>query len=500
MRGPRATLGAITAAVIALGLGAAAAPAVGAARLAAGEPAAARPAAGQPAVTLVAAQPSVTLTSSGPVTFLDPGLFVVPHGAPLQFDVRRSSLTAPIRLSRIIHGPGGSVTEIPLPARLADQFRGLRDFAVITVRNSAGRLVASRPQTFCPDVFDPQRTSQETPRNTPFPQTQCGSMPFEKSMVWGIQRGWGADLMEFSNGFRLAPGTYQVTATISAPYRSLLRLPLASSTATVSVRIVPGHAGFQVPRRRSTGRALPRLPRAGLMASPPAAALPDLVPLPSWGVQMTVKPGRHGHPAADHLNFNSTVAIDGHSPLDVEGFRPAGSQVMNAFQYFFRHGKVIGRAPAGTMTFDSDPGQQGWKFQQFAQYRLLDASKTNVLLSHKEAFCIEATDPYDLLHRGALWQIPFGGFFTLGATCGDNTALWIREQLQVGWSDTYAQTIRGENFDVTGLPNGTYYIEIIANPEKVLHETDMANDVSLRKVILGGTPGHRTVRVPPFAG
>jgi hypothetical protein len=31
-------------------------------------------------------------------------------------------------------------------------------------------------------------------------------------------------------------------------------------------------------------------------------------------------------------------------------------------------------------------------------------------------------------------------------------------------------------------------------------ETTTANDVSLRKVILGGSPGHRTVRVPAWPG
>ena len=34
-------------------------------------------------------------------------------------------------------------------------------------------------------------------------------------------------------------------------------------------------------------------------------------------------------------------------------------------------------------------------------------------------------------------------------------------------------------------------------PGPVLHETNMANDVSLRKIILGGTPDHRTLRGPP---
>jgi len=59
------------------------------------------------------------------------------------------------------------------------------------------------------------------------------------------------------------------------------------------------------------------------------------------------------------------------------------------------------------------------------------------------------------------------------------------------------QTLPGQSFDITGLPNGTYYIEVIANPEKRLQETNLNNNVALRKVILGGTPDARTVTVPP---
>ena len=72
--------------------------------------------------------------------------------------------------------------------------------------------------------------------------------------------------------------------------------------------------------------------------------------------------------------------------------------------------------------------------------------------------------------------------------------------MPVGWGDTYFQSIAGQAFDITSVPNGTYYIEIIANPEQVLHESNTRNDVSLRKVILGGTPGHRTVKVPAWHG
>ena len=366
MRGPRGTLG-VAAVAVAVSLGVSA-PAMGAAAAAGGGSPAARPAAGLPAVTLTAAQSAITVNQARGGTFIDPGIFAVARGAPLQFNVRRSSLTAPIRLSRVIRGPGGSVREIPLPSSLAAGFRGLRNFAVLTVRNSAGQVMATRHLLFCPNVFDPQRSGPQSAPGTPFPQNGCSSMPFTKSMVMGIQRGWGADVSEFSNTqFRLPLGTYTMTETITAPFRKALDLPQATSSATVTVTVKKGPPEPIGEGRHPASGTLPRLPKVRTMTNPPRAALPDMVPLPSWGIRLEIKHAKNGHPAVDHLNFNSTVAISGNSQLDVQGFRSGSGPELHAFQYFFLHGKIIGRAPAGTMLFDDSPDEQEWHFQQFAR-------------------------------------------------------------------------------------------------------------------------------------
>jgi len=117
--------------------------------------------------------------------------------------------------------------------------------------------------------------------------------------------------------------------------------------------------------------------------------------------------------------------------------------------------------------------------------------------SHKAGFCIAPSDAVDLLPPHAMWQPPTVG---LQGQCGTTTALWVAEEMPVGWGDTYTQSVAGQAFDITHVPNGTYYIEITANPQHVLYESNTRNDVSLRKVILGGTPGHRTVQVPAWHG
>jgi Lysyl oxidase len=76
----------------------------------------------------------------------------------------------------------------------------------------------------------------------------------------------------------------------------------------------------------------------------------------------------------------------------------------------------------------------------------------------------------------------------------------VRETLPVGWGDTYFQFVPGQSFDITGLPNGTYFIEVTANPTGQLHERNADNNTRLRRVILRGRRGARRVRVPAFQG
>jgi len=352
--------------------------------------------------------------------------------------------------------------------------------------------------TFCPNAYTPQRATPDGAVTSPYP-FGCGFNPFQLGSVWGVASGWGADPFDFGAPFRLRLGTYHVTETIAPRFVRLLHISATDATATVKVKVVKGTGCCAAPRRSARAGAgpLPRLPSAPALTNPPPSALPDLVPLPSFGSGVSHTRATKKHPAADHLDFGANVWIGGSSQLDVQGFRSDGSPVMKAYQYFWQDGHIIGRARAGTMGFDGKRGHNHWHFKQFAQYRLLNVAKSVAVRSHKVGFCIAPTDAINLLLPDAVWQPPFTG---LSGACGSPTALWVQEALPVGWGDTYFQSGAGQSFNITKLPNGTYYIEVIANPKQVLHETTTDNDVSLRKVILGGTRGHRTVRVPAYHG
>ena len=221
--------------------------------------------------------------------------------------------------------------------------------------------------------------------------------------------------------------------------------------------------------------------------------MPDLIPLPAWGIG--IETIRH----RDYLDFGATVWNAGPAPMVVEGFRQQGTAVMDAWEYFFDpDGTVVGRASAGTLLYDARPGHEHWHFQQFAQYQLLDADKTHIVDSDKEGFCLAPTDAIDLAVPGATWnpgQLGFGY-----SVCGSQNSIWTRETLPAGWGDTYFQGLPGQSFDITDLPNGTYWIAVRANPTGELYERSTSNNVRYRRIVLGGRPEHRKVWVPPWHG
>jgi hypothetical protein len=441
-----------------------------------------------PTVQLTAAQNSITTTSFRGMVFLDPGIYVTSLGSPLQFNVQRASYTKPVTINQVIYLPGGGTTTRALPATVLDGFNGLRNFATLTIADSTGKVVATRRQSFCPNNFQPQRAVPGSPATSPYPQS-CGFDPFPLSLPMGIQKGWGVD--SFFAQFKLAPGTYTVTATIAPQYVRLLNISAAGATASVKVTVVKGCRCAAAAHQPA--RPLAALPRSvPYLTHPPAAALPDLVPLPAWNVSTF-----HTRSGKDLLDFNATVWVGGNSRLDVEGFRANGSPVMQAYQYFWQNGHVIGRVRAGTMGFDSKPGHNHWHFEQFARYQLLDSAQKLTLRSHKVGFCIAPTDPVNLLAPQAVWQPNTTGLF---GACGNPSVLSVQEMMPIGWGDTYSQSVAGQAFDITSVPNGTYYIQVMANPLHVLYESNTHNDVSLRKVIIGGIPGHRTVTVPAWHG
>jgi hypothetical protein len=111
---------------------------------------------------------------------------------------------------------------------------------------------------------------------------------------------------------------------------------------------------------------------------------------------------------------------------------------------------------------------------------LLNARGRRVATSPKTDYCI--TGDYRLAH---VENTPDQTFIN-PANCATATA---RLGWSVGWGDQYDQVDNGQPIDITGLPDGTYTLRGIVDPEHVLTETDKQNDVTDTVLKLAGMGG-----------
>ncbi len=456
-----------------------------------------------PSVRLYSPRAHITAAHfKGQPAFIDPGILLEAVGGAWQINAGRPDYDHPITASQVIRTQSGSRYR-SLPDGLVTGLHGMPKFFHVVITDLDGHQVLSHSYAFCPSGSD-MRVSPDGPMNPTYPRG-CYAGPFTLGSVWGIDRGWAVSAFGYQGiTLNAKNGRYHMTVSINQDYASFFGIPNDQNSVTMSLELKsgskgcreicpcppfcppggPGHAPGIVNRAGPLGA----LPTQG---SPDPSTLPDLVALPAWSIAID----HQG--TGDFIDFSATVWDAGPTPMVVEGYRRRGEAVMNAWEYFFKDGKAIGRARVGTMVYDPRSGHQHWHFTQFARYSLLDASQQNVVISEKEAFCLAPTDAIDMTRPGAEWNPYFVGF---GSACGDARSIWTREALPAGWGDTYSQTLPGQSLDITHVPNGTYYISVKANPAGHLFESDYSNNRQLRQIELGGSPGHRTVTVEPWHG
>lgn len=460
-----------------------------------------------PSVRLVVGGSSVTVERSpGLPAYLDLGVYVAATNGSFEIWATRPNYDQPITGWQVVRS-GTDISTSPLPGGTVDGWNGLTRFLRVTVEDASGNVILDRFQPFCPGAGDLVRVNDDGPDVPTYPG--CYGGQFTLGAVWGIDDGWASNSFGYgSNAIKGPDGRYTATVSITPRYQRLFDIATTDASVSVAVRVKttkgarttkgggcrlcpadvrPATVGGKGVIRRAS--AVP------VITNPDPSILPDLVALPAWDISIEHRRATN----RDFLDFAAEVWNAGPSPLDVEGFRKPNTKVMDGWQYLYSNGVPVGRAPAGDMVYDTRPGHQHWHFEQFARYSLLTAGRTQVVRSQKQGFCITWTGPIDLTIQGAVWNPGLSGLST--ASCGyGQGALWVREVLPVAWGDTYYQSIPGQSFDITDLPNGAYLIQVTANPKGQLVEGSTVNNTALRRVILGGRPGHRTVRVPPWHG
>jgi len=434
----------------------------------------------------------VTLDRDESGVYLDLGTHVVAGNAPVEVRATRKTYNDPVVAARYLDGKPKA-----LPTGAVTDFSGLGKFLHLTITDATGKKVLDRDQSLCLNG-EGSRTRPDAPATSPYPDS-CTANPFTEGAVWGLQTGWSVNTFNWDSApVNLAVGKYKVKVSVNKVYRDYFKLADRDADVALDLTVQEGQTcvrGCLAAQKAAAGSLKPNAARPTGKASVPKGPKPDLRPVPAWGIE--VGPGEEGTPDAekDYLQFSATVWNAGPSPLVLDGFRQQGKDLMDAYQYFYDgNGKQIGYQQTGTMEWDAREGHSHWHFTDFARYSLLNAQQSEVVRSQKEAFCLAATDAIDNTVKNANWHPSNTDLHT---ACGNHGSLSVREVLDVGAGDTYVQTLPGQSFDVTDLPNGTYYVQVVANPEKRLYESSTTNNVALRKITLGGTKHHRTVQVPP---
>jgi Lysyl oxidase len=446
-----------------------------------------------PPIQLVTTAGSVTDYSyPGIGAILNLPVYLMPVRSPFEIRLTRTSYSQLITAKRIIPSSNGTQVDL-LPEGVINDFFDLPDFFRIVVRNLAGKQVLNTEYYFCPVAG--KRLAGNAAAKSPYPQT-CSVNPFALGAVWGIPPGWGANAAD-GTPVQLSPGTYTATVSVSPAYQQLFGI--SGQQVQVKIIIRPGTGQPPQPTPPANGPTTSELTAGATPPTGPPHVPADLRPslraLPAWGIAMAES--RQAGKPEDLLQFAATVWNAGPVPLEIAGFRPPGSSVMKAYQYFRTAAGVLeGYAPVGMLDYDSESGHHHWHYHDLAVYQLLSSDKRTVLVSQKTGFCLANTDAIDYTIPDAQWQ---PGTPSLSTACGSASpdARSVAMSLGVGSGDTYVQTIAGQSFNVTGIPDGTYYIEIAVNPLNLLYLASGDAGPSFRQIRIGGKPGARTVTVQP---
>ena len=159
---------------------------------------------------------------------------------------------------------------------------------------------------------------------------------------------------------------------------------------------------------------------------------------------------------------------------EVESFLPeecdlnegCGSPTTRRILRFDTETRNIGQAdlvlgnPAGNPLYQFDPCHGHYHLQHFAEYRLLDTNGAQVATGNKVGFCLldfYAWDPNAA--PGYVFDCDYQG-------------------IQRGWADVYFSSLPCQWIDITGLPGGTYILEIEVDPENLIPEANENNNIA----------------------
>jgi hypothetical protein len=232
--------------------------------------------------------------------------------------------------------------------------------------------------------------------------------------------------------------------------------------------------------------------------TPESALLPDLDQEVPWDLEIT-----HSGPGARpgfRLGFGSAVRNVGDGPLIIAGRRRAAANgTMTADQLVKSSGAALAVIKrVGRLRYVRSPDHEHWHLLEFERYELRrPGRRAPVVTDRKTGFCLG--DRYRARGRDLPRRAPTP-VYTGRCGLGASARLRLVEGISVGYGDDYAANLEGQSLGVSGLDAGRYVLVHRVNADRLLRETNYANNAS--SLLLGlrwraGAPRVRVLRRCP---
>ncbi len=269
--------------------------------------------------------------------------------------------------------------------------------------------------------------------------------------------------------------THTLTATVT-PSPTEMSSPTATATLTSTPTLTPTLVPTSTPAPTSTPTpTFTPAPTETLTPDPTVSyLLPDLQVLPPSVLYIEVDSAT----GVRELRFDTTVINMGEGPLILQGVPDEEGDRTLVVQHLDREDGGRDQVEVGHFVYH--PGHEHWHFESFSEMQMYSLSEDQSLgemlaTSEKITSCVLDMNRLPSPPPNS----PSDPFFS---ECGQEF-----QGLSVGWADTYAATLDGQELDITDIPDGRYALQLLVNPDELFIESNYDNNSAIVLVEIDGT-------------
>jgi Subtilase family/Ca-dependent carbohydrate-binding module xylan-binding/Calx-beta domain/Lysyl oxidase len=200
--------------------------------------------------------------------------------------------------------------------------------------------------------------------------------------------------------------------------------------------------------------------------------LPDLIPIPETMLdRLSIDTNRM--PGRKLLRFSTEAANVGRGPLEIWGGAINGTS-QQVFQRVYQPNNTSRDRLAGDFVYHPEHGHI--HFEGFATYvlRTMSGGENVIASGGKTSFCLlNIRQPFPEITSAADRVNGRGG-----GSCGQI------QGISTGYSDVYEADLEGQWIDITGIANGTYWLEMTVDPAGNIQEISEANNTTRVQVTI----------------